>query len=218
MKYRHIFWDWNGTLINDGRACADAMDRMLRRRNLGSISFEDYREKITYPFTTFFHDLGIDLRHESYEDMCDEYIENYNSNREMATLQAGAHDILSFFKQNGAGQHIVSASEAGMLIRQVEEYGLTQYFDTVSGQKDNKAESKTHLAKRLITEIGCRPDEVLLVGDTLHDYEIAQSLGTECFLLSNGHCGAGRLSQTGARVFPDLRAIINQMHEVAYRG
>ena len=29
--------------------------------------------------------------------------------------------------------------------------------------------------------------KVLLIGDTIHDYEVAQGLNTDCLLISNGH-------------------------------
>ena len=33
-RIRHIIWDWNGTLLDDARACAAAVDALMRRRGL----------------------------------------------------------------------------------------------------------------------------------------------------------------------------------------
>lgn len=209
MTYRHIVWDWNGTLLNDGDASAQAVDSMLKRRNLGALALEDYREKITYPVIQLYYDTGFDFLSESYEDMCYEFISNYKANRHMIALQEKVREVLSYFKNNGIRQHIVSASEAGILVQQIEEYGLTEYFDSISGQQDHRADSKTHLAERLLKELGCDPREVLFIGDTIHDYEIAHGLGAGCCLVSNGHCSTGRLDRTHAPVFSNLGALLN---------
>mgnify|MGYP000477420827 CR=1 FL=1 len=29
MKYSHIIWDWNGTIINDARLCVDLVNEIL---------------------------------------------------------------------------------------------------------------------------------------------------------------------------------------------
>ena len=31
MKYKHIIWDWNGTLIDDRRCCIDIMNEVLKK-------------------------------------------------------------------------------------------------------------------------------------------------------------------------------------------
>ena len=43
-----------------------------------------------------------------------------------------------------------------------------------------------------------------MIGDTVHDYEVAQSMGTDCFLISQGHHSLQRLNKTGAKIFNSL--------------
>ena len=208
MKYRHIVWDWNGTLLNDGHASADAVDKMLKRRNLGELSYQDYQERITFPVIKLYYESGFDFINETYEDMCDEFILNYKANKPMITLQRDVHEVLGCLKKKGARQHIVSASEYRILVQQIEEYGLFEYFDIILGQMDHKAESKLHLATRLIQETQCNPHEVLFIGDTIHDFEVARDAGFDCFLVSNGHCSRNRLHQTNAPVYTSLRDLV----------
>ena len=49
MKYQHVIWDWNGTLLDDAVATVKAVNSMLHNRKLGSITLKEYREHITYP-------------------------------------------------------------------------------------------------------------------------------------------------------------------------
>ena len=35
----YLLWDWNGTLLDDTRACLDALNVLLARRRLPAFSF-----------------------------------------------------------------------------------------------------------------------------------------------------------------------------------
>lgn len=213
MKYRHVIWDWNGTLLDDAMASAMAVDRMLRNRKLGAVTLEEYRERITYPVIQLYHEAGFDFINESYEDMCEEYFRYYMENASGATLHKDAVSMLSWLKDRGIRQHIVSASEYGILVDQIVKYGILDYFDTISGQKDKRGDSKEHLARELMASMGADPAKVLVIGDTIHDYEVASDIGAHCFLVSNGHCSEKRLLSTGAPVFPDLKAILQTLEQ-----
>ena len=52
-----------------------------------------------------------------------------------------------------------------------------------------------------------RGDEVLLVGDTLHDIEVAAALGVHCVLLPSGHQSRRRLEQGECAVVDGLFAV-----------
>ena len=42
--------------------------------------------------------------------------------------------------------------------------------------------------------------DTLLIGDSLHDHEVAEALGVRCLLISQGHQSHARLAQCGAPV------------------
>ena len=79
----------------------------------------------------------------------------------------------------------MSMTEEKMLIRQLDELKIRNMFDEVYGLSDIYANSKLALAE------GWRrshPDEnVIFVGDTLHDAESAKVIGCKCYLISGGH-------------------------------
>jgi phosphoglycolate phosphatase len=54
-----------------------------------------------------------------------------------------------------------------------------------------------------------RPVEFLLVGDTVHDFEVASELGCACILVSNGHQSYERLKSTGVLVIEDLAQLMS---------
>ena len=55
-----------------------------------------------------------------------------------------------------------------------------------------------------IVERGFDPGQALMVGDTVHDWEVARALGVRCVLCSAGHQPAHTLRATGAAVISSL--------------
>ena len=47
-----------------------------------------------------------------------------------------------------------------------------------------------------------------MIGDTLHDSEVAEAMGIECILVGNGHVSDARLKKTGRRVILDLSELL----------
>ncbi|MCX7771524.1 MAG: HAD hydrolase-like protein, partial [Clostridia bacterium] len=95
----------------------------------------------------------------------------------------------------------------------VQSYGLKDYFIHILGQKGNAAECKAHLAHKLKELTDCKPGEVLFIGDTVHDYEVAKEAGFDCALVANGHCSRSRLEATGAPVYGNL----TELYEAVFK-
>ena len=207
MNLKHIVWDWNGTIINDTEASCKAVSDLFIKRNLGSISIDMYRDKIVYPVINVYIEAGFDFNNETFQEVCDEYLANYLSNSHLIALHDDVLSVLKLFKNKGLEQHIVSASESEVLAKQIQEYGLGAYFANILGQDNNRADSKARLAEKLVSMVNCEPDEMLFIGDTIHDFEVAQEAGMRCCLVSNGHCSEERLKATGVPVYKNLTAL-----------
>ena len=66
------------------------------------------------------------------------------------------------------------------------------------------ATSKVDIGKRWIEESEFDKKELLLVRDTLHDYETAYEMGCDCILLASGHQSKERLSSLNVLVIEYL--------------
>jgi phosphoglycolate phosphatase len=163
-----------------------------------------YKNKIVFPVIDLYHEAGFDFEKESFQDVCDEYLANYLDNSHLIGLHGDVVSILNKFKSKGLEQHIVSASDSGVLANQIEEYGIRSLFVNIFGQDNNRADSKAHLAKRLVGVVNCSPNQMLFIGDTIHDFEVAMEAGMNCCLVSNGHCSEERLKSTGVPVYRNL--------------
>ncbi len=205
MKQYYMVWDWNGTLLDDVHVAMAVMDTMLSRRGLPLLEgLEHYREIFTFPVRDYYLSAGLDLKRESFEDLAVEWTELYREESRHCKLFPRSEEILSELNRRGIGQLIVSASPQETLERQVEDQGIGSYFQALLGLSDIYADSKAGLARRYFEKQGIDPADVWFVGDTLHDWEVAQDAGCACVLLAQGHQSRSRLKTSGTPVLDGI--------------
>ncbi|MFO7975053.1 MAG: HAD hydrolase-like protein [Candidatus Hydrogenedentota bacterium] len=208
MPIRHIVWDWNGTLLDDLDLCLTALHELTKARGIPPVDLETYREKFTFPVVEYYKALGFDPSPEAFEEAAREWVKMYTDNvYSAASLYEGAVESLERLREAGLRQCLVSAHQHDMLLAAVRHFGLTGYFDTIRGLHNHYAESKTDLGKQWLAEINPPEDSVLMVGDTLHDFEVAEELDVQCLLIAQGHQSERRLRATGAPVIPSVRDV-----------
>lgn len=61
-------------------------------------------------------------------------------------------------------------------------------FERVMGLDNNFAESKIDIGKSWVKRVGLNTDEVLVIGDTFHDYEVAKSISCD-YLIDDENAG-----------------------------
>lgn len=85
----------------------------------------------------------------------------------------------------------------------LERHGLRQRFTTL--QTPDHSPSKPHpgMLRRAMDEVGCYPDETILIGDTTFDIEMAQNAGTISLGVSWGYHAPEELRAAGARAVLD---------------
>ncbi len=186
---KRIFWDWNGTLLDDTAAALATLNRMLAKRGAPPISMEFYRENFAFPVKPFYTAIGMVLDGENWDDLAREYHDVYA--RRPKRLNPGARAALEAAKRAGAAQCIISALRQDFLDADTSKYGVRGFFDHVFGVDNLDGSSKISRAKQL-KEL-CPRDDIVLIGDSLHDREVAGELGVKCVLCSQGSHAHHRL-------------------------
>lgn len=204
-----IIWDWNGTLLNDLDSCVDAINILLKERNLPLLSKEKYLEIFDFPVVDYYKQIGFDFSKEPFDVPAKQYIDLYVSKLGECSLHENVTKVLSFFRNKGYAQMVLSAAEHNKLVDSISFFGILEFFDTISGLDNDFAASKTDLGIEMLRSRGISPARVCLIGDTTHDFDVAQALGCKCVLIPDGHQNRKRLSETGAVVVESLYNLID---------
>lgn len=209
--YSHIIWDFNGTIFDDVQAAIDSGNALLKRRNMALIeNCEYYRRLFCFPVVDFYKKLGHDFEKESYDNVAVEWVEQYLHFSEESGLHDGVIDMLLKVKAAGIHQIVLSATEQQMLTMQLTELGVASFFDEILGLDNIYAYSKVGIAKKWI--IRAKPQKALFIGDTVHDFEVATEIGTECILIANGHQSKDSLKACGVPVYNNIRELLNETY------
>ena len=191
----YILWDWNGTLLDDTAAGIGAFNEVFRRRGLPAMSRAWYRRHFAFPVRPVYAARGVELAHEDWDALAREYHETYA--REPKDLNREARAALAAARNAGCGQSIISALRQDLLDAAVDSFGLREFFDFTYGTNNLDGASKLVRARELLAQLASRgvaPGDIVLVGDALHDKEVADALGVRCVLCAQGGHSAARLS------------------------
>lgn len=201
---KHIVWDWNGTLLDDTELCVSIMNGLLRERRKPELSVQYYREIFDFPIKDYYEKAGIDYQRESFDDISYLFIEQYNKDRKKCSLHAGVLEIVKTLKAKNISQSVLSARKHKDLLLDLEDYNLSPFMNYICGIEDHYGGGKLHKANTLQTSLGALPTEITLIGDTTHDFEVAQTMGWNCILISHGHHTVEKLTKTGKQVINSL--------------
>ena len=207
IKYKHIFWDWNGTLLDDVEIVISAMNKLLARRSMPLLDVVKYKNIFTFPVKDYYASLGFNFNDEPFEKLAYEFVSEFNSPKHLFKLHIGTETVLKNLRDMNIGQSILSASQEEELIKVIKQLNIGDYFMKIAGLSDHYAISKVTRGRELISELGLEPCDVLLVGDTEHDYEVSRELGCDCLLVSNGHQSLQKISKCGAGVVGDITKV-----------
>lgn len=207
-RFAHVIWDWNGTLVDDVRAAVETVNQLLAARSLPLLDVEQYRRVFDFPVRVYYERVGFDFAQESFTSVCMEWLEHYEQRWRHCGLRAGARDVLARMSERGVSHSVLSASQHDALQLQAAHHDLHEAIGAWVGQADSEARGKVEAGRRWLARQRLDARAVVLVGDTLHDLEVAEELGVSCLLLEGGHHDAERLRSRGARVCRDLGEVL----------
>ena len=215
MKYTYCIWDFNGTIFDDVGASISAVNTLLAERGLKTLDSKDkYQEVFDFPIIDYYRRIGFDFDKEPYEVIAPLWVDLYLENSKKSGLFGDVISSLDFFEARGIKQSVLSASEKNMLTGQLRELGIYDRFEEIMGIDNIYAESKIALAKDW--KHRHEGERALFIGDTTHDYETAEVLGADCYLISAGHQPEYKLRAAGenVKIFPNLSTLVEYLKEI----
>ncbi len=197
-----VVWDFNGTLLEDVQACFDALNVILRAHNRPTIDRDYYRSHFGFPVTNFYRALGIpEMSTFDWDALAESFHMRYLFSKHLS-VQPGAMEAIAYFRSQHIPQGVLSALEQGILEMQLRQFGFSDAMNFICGSRNYDGASKLDTARALNLQ-----GRVLLIGDTLHDAEVAKAMGWDCVLCSAGHQTAERLRAANVPIIASLKEL-----------
>lgn len=202
-----VIWDWNGTLLNDIDLCINSINKLLKARGLPQIVTKTYKEIFSFPVQDYYKTLGFNFEKEDFSIPAHQFIELYKEGFDNCSLQKNADKVLTYFKEKGVRQFVLSAMEHEMLEKTLKQKGISHFFESVAGITNHYAVSKLEQGIQLIRSFNINIEKTWLIGDTIHDFEVAKELGVKCILIADGHQSKERLNKTGGIIIGSIEEL-----------
>lgn len=210
-EYRHVVWDWNGTLLDDTWLCCASLNQLLREDGRPPVDPVRYREIFQFPVIKVYQAIGFTPDEASFRAMSVRFMAAYEARKTECRLHPHAETLLDHLAEKGLTHSVLSAYEHGLLGSTLAHYGLDRRFRKTCGGDDIHAGSKADRARRHLADLDVSPDDVVLVGDTAHDAEAAAAMGVDCVLTAHGHQHRSRLDPLGCRVVDGFAELIAEL-------
>ncbi len=204
----YIIWDWNGTLFNDVDLCVESINYLLSTQNLPLLANKEaYQSVFRFPIIEYYQAVGFDFNRCSFEKLAIIYMDYYQERSLSCQLHDNAQKALEYYHKKGYRQILLSASKTEYLMRQLKQFDIEDIFYDILSLDNIHAHSKKELACAYLKQKSISPKQVIFIGDSVHDYEVAHAAGAECILIADGHEHKNRLEKTNAPVIDRMKDI-----------
>ncbi len=200
----HVIWDFNGTLVDDVELVLNITNEILKARQLPLIDAARYRDLFEFPVSTYYAKLGLPGEGEAFRAVADVFAKNFESGMHDCSLRSDALPCIEALAARGTSSSVLSASRQASLVSLTEQFQLTHRMTDVVGIDDHYAHGKVESGQRWLADTGRVAEDMVMIGDTAHDFEVATALGASCILVSYGHSSREKLELCGCPIADSL--------------
>lgn len=179
-KYSLIILDLDGTILNTSKGIFDSINYVIETMNLEKIDDSILKKFIGPPvFDSFKNYCGLN------KDRAMEATKLYRKYYwEKGMFEAEIYDeveeFLKTLKNKNIKLAVATLKREDQAIAILKHFNLYDKFDIVVGVDEANTRKKKDTILIAMNELQCKSkDEVLMIGDTLHDFEGAEKAGVD---------------------------------------
>ncbi len=186
LRYSLIVFDWDGTLIDSAPAIAECIQ--LAARDM-ALPVPD-RERASHVIGLGLHDS---LRHavpalprEQYSEFVALYRKYFLEREDTMGPFPGVRELLPELRARGHCLAVATGKSRKGLERALEASGLGALFAASRCADETSPKPHPAMLRELMQELEVGARELLMVGDTSHDLEMARNAGVEALAVTYG--------------------------------
>jgi len=186
MRYRLLVFDWDGTLIDSARTIVACIQAACRE--LGLTVPDEARAS---------HVIGLGLKDalsyaipglpaDYYGRVVESYRRHFLARDAEIPLFPGAQAMLAGLKARGHTLAIATGKSRAGLTRALNNTGLRPLFAASRCADECASKPAPDMLLELMEELGTDAVNTLMIGDTVHDLQMAAHAGVQAIALSHG--------------------------------
>lgn len=208
-----VAFDWNGTLLADARIIFQCTNMILRELGHGAIDLATYRNCYDIPLERFYERIGLgaDVFHARKDITNHLFHQTYESMATKTRLRRGAKEVLGQLQRHAVHAVILSNHSVPDIDRHLARLDVKPYIATVLANESTDVKHRRPKGERLqqlMKKYQIAGKDVLIVGDSHEETQIAHELGAVSVAVTDGHVSTARLKEAKPHY------LINHLREV----
>ena len=198
MTYRVVVFDWDGTIIDSASTIAECIQLAAGDVGLPVPSKEQASHVIGLGLHDALRYAVPDLRQEQMMEFVARYRFHFLSREDTMGLFDGMQDLLGDLRRTKTLGIATGKSRRG-LDRSLEVTGLKPYFQASRCADETHPKPHPAMLLELMEAFDVAADEMLMIGDTSHDLEMARAAGVDAMAVTYGAHAAEGLRACGPK-------------------
>jgi phosphoglycolate phosphatase len=186
-SYELVIFDWDGTLMDSVSKIVTCMQQMAGSLSLVKPSENAIRDIIGLSMDEALKTLYPMLEQANFEPMIASYKDHYLTlNTTPSPLFAGSETLLQELATRNYRMAVATGKGRNGLNRVLAETGLGHHFESSRCADESKSKPNPDMLYELLKELNVAPERAVMVGDSLHDLNMANNAGIDAVGVSYG--------------------------------
>lgn len=183
---RLIVFDWDGTLVDTTAAISGSMQRAAADLALAVPDDRLAAHVIGLGLDDALRLAVPDLQPEQRPQFFERYRQHYFARASELVPFGGAAELLAELRQAGVMLAVATGKSRVGLERALDELGWRPLFDSTRCADEGEPKPHPWMLHDLFDELSVEPQDVMMVGDTSHDLQMARAAGCPAIAVSYG--------------------------------
>lgn len=206
MKYRHILFDIDGTLIDTEQMLMTVFSEVLQRRYGYHLTTETFRSTFGIPCDAALRLMGL----EPDQEVMDDIQRGIRASLNLARVFPEVEPLLEELYDYGITLGVVTSKNREEFNSSFVPFGLAHYFSAAICSGDTpRGKPYPDPILHYLSAQKADPGETVYIGDTLYDYQCARGAGVDFILAAwSGIVLADKPDTPTAKSIRQLREIL----------
>jgi len=194
MKYKAYIFDWDGTLVDSESHIVSCLEYAAEQSGLPVLAYDKFKDIIGLGMREALLSLYPALSDSEIEDMRGHYSASFFAETSSPLkLFDGVVETLKKLQDKSVNLAVATGKSRNGLDKALLTTGLQPYFDVERCADETKSKPHPLMLEEIADHFSLKPSEMLMIGDTEYDLEMAAGFEMDAVGVSYGVHDVSRL-------------------------
>jgi len=185
-RYKLIVFDWDGTLMDSASGIVACIQEASREMGLPVPTDERASHVIGLGLRDSLRLAVPELPESAYAHFAELYRKHFLAREEAMDLFPGVHGLIAGLQGAGYSLAVATGKSRRGLDRALAASGLASFFCASRCADETNPKPHPAMLLELMAELSRAPAELLMIGDTSHDLDMAASASVDAVAVTYG--------------------------------